>query len=81
MKYTNEQLKDMALNEALQNFLSGMDETLSNQEILEAVQSEDFDKVTFWEPMNAIGGEELANVIEACSNGIFRLLKTVSNGE
>lgn len=78
MTYTDTQLKDMALGEALTNFLSGWDESMSNTETLDAVAREDWDAVSPWDAVERLEGKHLAGIIQSCADGIYRLLKTVS---
>lgn len=77
-KLTDAQLKDMALGEALANFLSGIEDHISNAEALDAVAREDWDLVSPWEQVENMDGEELAQTIEACANGIYQLIKNVA---
>lgn len=55
---------DVALGRALSLTLSDWDDSLTNQELWEAVQAEDFDKVVFWEMFEDWSGEDLAGYIE-----------------
>lgn len=77
-KLTDDQLKDMALGEALANFLSGIEDHISNAEALDAVATENWDLVSPWDKVQDMDGEELAQVIEACANGIYQLVKNVA---
>ena len=75
---TNDQLKDLALGEALANFLSGIEDHISNAEALDAVATENWELVTPWDQVQDMDGEELAQVIESCANGIYQLIKNVA---
>ena len=62
---------DTALGHALSLTLSDWDDKLTNQQLWEAVHSEDFDKVTFWEMFEDWNGNDLANYIENIAHSIL----------
>ena len=62
---------DTALGHALSLTLADWDDKLTNQQLWEAVHSEDFDKVTFWEMFEDWNGNDLANYIENITHSIL----------
>ena len=61
---------DKALGIAISHTLSEWDDSLTNDEIMEAVLKEDFDKVTFWQPFEDFDGDTVYEHIKTLAKNI-----------
>lgn len=61
---------DKALGIAISNVLSDWDDNLTNEQIMEAVLQEDFDKVTFWQPFECLDGDTVYEHIKTLAANI-----------
>lgn len=61
---------DKALGVAIANYLSDWDDDLSNEQIINALRDEDYDKVTVWEPFEDYDGSYVADHIETLAQDI-----------
>lgn len=63
---------DKALGIAIANTLSDWDDSLTNDQIMEAVLQEDFDKVTFWQPFEGFDGDTVYEHIQTLAHSIVK---------